>query len=724
VWLGTAEGLWRWDGHAVQAFTTREGLASDQVISLFRDRQGLLWCGTYDGGVCAYDGQFWTTLDTRDGLAGNRVKGIRQLPDGALLFATDRGLSRYRRSLAPPRVRITGVQTDSLYKDLGALPSLISGHRLTLHYSAIDFKTAPQKRQYRCRIEGVDADWRPPTRAEALEWTPQEAGTYTFQVQAIDRDLNLSEPARLVLEVVPPWYLNAWIALPLGGGGLALVVISVFSSARYYAQRRESVRLREQMLDQEHRARVALEAKNVQLERAREAAEEANRAKSIFLANMSHEIRTPMNAILGYAQILEDDPDLNPDQQRAIQTIQTSGDHLLSLINNVLDISKIEAGRQELAPVDFDLGELIEGLSAMFRLRCLQKRLGWREELAPGAGWVRGDANKLRQVLINLLGNAVKFTDQGEVELVMRSGPEDRYCFEVRDTGPGIPPERQERIFEPFEQGEEGFHKGGTGLGLAIARRHVELMGGRLEVDSTPGQGSRFFFSVSLPPAQGAAPAPRKVLRLKEGFAVEALVVDDVAQNREVLSRLLSAIGVRVRQAASGSQALEEVRRFLPHVVFMDVRMPGMSGIEAMRQLWAEHGREKLRIAAISASVLAHQKQEYLDAGFEAFLDKPFRKEQLYECLAELLGVEYEYEERETLPAGAAPDWSQARVPQALLDHLREAARVYRVTELEACLDELARLDDQGRQLAEHLRNLSRQYDMKAIADILEGMRP
>ena len=721
MWIGTDGGLWRYDGDTVRTFTTRDGLASNQVTSLLRDRQGLLWCGTYDGGVCAYDGQFWTTLDTRDGLAGNRVTGIRQLPDNTLLFATDRGLTQYRRSFVPPRVRITGVQTDSLYADLRALPSLTSGYRLTLHYSAVDFKTAPQKRQYRYRIEG--ADWGPLTHAEAFEWTPQEAGAYTFEVQAMDRDLNLSEVARLALAVMPPWYRDPRIALPLGGGGLALLVVSILSSTRYYAQRRESARLREQMLDQERQARAALEAQNGQLEEARQAAEAANQAKSIFLANMSHEIRTPMNAILGYAQILEDDPRLTPDQQRAIQTIEASGSHLLSLINSVLDISKIEAGRQEFIPVGFDLTELVTNLASMFRLGCQQQRLGWNLEAPEGPCWVYGDANKLRQVLINLLGNALKFTDEGEVGLVVRAQAEARYYFAVYDTGPGIPLERQGEIFEPFEQGEEGREKGGTGLGLAIARRHVELMGGTLELDSAPGQGARFFFMVPLSPAlppDHPAGAGR-VLHLKAGFAVEALIVDDVAQNRAVLSQLLAAIGVEVRQAASGAEALEMARQQLPDLVLSDVRMPVMDGMELMRRLWAEHGRGKLRIAAISASVLAHQRREYLEAGFEAFLDKPFRKEALYDCLRQLLGVEYEY--TAAAPAAPAPSsWQEAQVPKELLARLRAAAQIYSVTELELGLDEVEQLGPAGGQLAEHLRNLSRQYDMNAILMVLEGL--
>ena len=230
------------------------------------------------------------------------------------------------------------------------------------------------------------------------------------------------------------------------------------------------------------RTETALREAEATARSAAEEAQQANLAKSSFLANISHEIRTPMNAIIGYAQLLQEDEDLTPKQRKAIATVEQSGDHLLALINDVLDISKIEAGREELHGQEFDLMGLVRGLGAMFEVRCMQKGIAWRLEEDLSSPVVHGDDSKVRQVLINLLGNAVKFCTLGEVTLRVKQDGEGHCYFEVTDTGPGIGSDKQALIFEPFQQDREGVKQGGTGLGLAIARRHVELMGGRLQL--------------------------------------------------------------------------------------------------------------------------------------------------------------------------------------------------------------------------------------------------
>ena len=460
-------------------------------------------------------------------------------------------------------------------------------------------------------------------------------------------------------------------------------------------------------------------------ERARSAAEEANQAKSVFLANMSHEIRTPMNAILGYAQIMDSDLELRDSHRKAIETIGSSGEHLLGLINDILDISKIEAGHEILNPTDFDLRGMINSLSNIFAMRCQQKGLGWDLDADLPAGRVYGDEGKLRQILINLLGNAVKFTHAGEVRFNVEMLGEHRYSFLVADTGPGIPKDKQASIFEPFQQEDEGMRQGGTGLGLAISMRHVQMMDGQIELNSTPGKGAEFSFALTLPPGQESpheedATDWSRVLSLADGHAVQALVVDDVETNRDILSQILSKIGVEVRTAENGADALEQVGRQMPDIIFADIRMPVMDGSQMLGHLFEQYGRKATVVVAVTASVFDHQRQDFLDMGFCGFLDKPLRTEKVYAYLSEHLGIAYTFSEEVNESAKVETDWTDIVLPADLHANLTSAVSGHSVTQLRQQLALLEGLGAKGQSLAAHLSAMAQQYDMNGIKIVLE----
>jgi signal transduction histidine kinase/CheY-like chemotaxis protein len=499
---------------------------------------------------------------------------------------------------------------------------------------------------------------------------------------------------------------------------LAGFTITALAAAYFWNNARRTAEIRRQ--------HEALLAEIVVRKEAEAAADAANRAKSEFLANMSHEIRTPMNAILGYSQILARDGALHPFQRDAVATIASSCDHLLRLIDEILDLSKIDAGRMELAPSDFDLAALVRELAAMFQQPCEEKQIGLRITglRTDVPQWVRGDAGKLRQVLINLLGNAVKFTASGRVTLSVEALPESACTFVVEDTGIGIAEEAQRMIFDPFQQGQGARGHGGTGLGLTIARRQVELMGGTLGVQSAPAQGARFFFTVTLPlvvsRAEGSRPATREVDRLADGCRVRALVVDDIRENREVLAIMLTAIGCEVILAENGRQALEAVRVSRPDIVFMDMRLPELDGIEATRRIVEESDPAGVKIVATSASALAHEREQYLKAGCDDFVAKPFRAERIYDCLPRLLGSEFTYKPERELPEPAGTiDLSQITLPEDLSVRLSMAAELHSATVLKNCLREVEQLGPAGERLAQHLRGFLASYDMETIQHLL-----
>ncbi len=459
--------------------------------------------------------------------------------------------------------------------------------------------------------------------------------------------------------------------------------------------------------------------------KAEAAAAAANQAKSDFLASMSHEIRTPLNAILGFTQLMQHDPGLSPEQRDAVGCISGSGQHLIGLINEILDLSKIEAGRMDLHPADFDLAALGRSLMATFQPLCAQKRIGLRLAADAGQpGTVRGDEGKLRQVLINLVGNAIKFTSIGEVYLSFRRAAGDCWAFEVVDTGLGIPEEEKADIFKPFHQGGNAAHRGGTGLGLAIAQRQIKLLGGTLELESERGIGSRFHFQIPLPTLSGlpASPSPPPGRpQLKAGHSIRALVVDDRKENRDVLGGVLALAGCEVSYAEGGREALGTARLLRPHIVFMDLLMPDMDGLETARALLSDPACGHPKIAAQSAAATPRNREQARAAGCVDFIAKPIQAEEVYQCLRIHLGAQFDYAEMPPAAPEILPPWQAGQIclPEELHHRLTTAAELHSTTTLKACLHELRQLNPEGRLLAEHIRHLMRSYDMHGILRLI-----
>ena len=468
------------------------------------------------------------------------------------------------------------------------------------------------------------------------------------------------------------------------------------------------------------------------LENARLAEEAANRAKGEFLANMSHEIRTPMNAILGYAQLMERDTSLSAGQKENIGKILTGGDHLLSLINDILDFSKIEAGRMELNPVDFDLKNFVERLSPLIQGRCREKNLTWKIQGLPEKPvLVFADETKLRQIMFNLVGNAVKFTQKGGVTLHIHSLPEHHFQFDVEDTGRGISEEGLNRIFGVFDRGTQIPDEGGTGLGLAITRNLVELMGGSISVRSQEGRGSTFSFTLKLPSSHGEvvekAP-PRKITGLVPGQSLDALVVDDVEENREVLSEILKSIGARVAVACDGAEGVDRALALKPHIVFMDIRMPGMNGVEAIRRIREKYSSSQIKIVIVTASVFEHQAKGALEAGGDGFISKPFQIHRIFQALEDHLQSKFEYQEesQDTRPEVGLDglDLSVIQLETGLLARLKDAADLYSVTDLTRALEELKHQGEAEGQLASYLESLGKSFKMGEISKLLTQISP
>jgi len=740
---------------------------TDMVGSILEDKTGHLWIEAVVEGLTSYikfhpESKTYRVYGADDGVQTGTswAVGYHQAKDGEIWYTGTEGVNAFypeqikENDFIPP-VYLTALRQGG--EDLIVDKALEKLEEMTLdwHNNFFEFEyvalnyTHPENNQYAYMMEGLDKEWYFAKTRRFGRYVNIPPGEYTLRIKGSNNDgVWNEEGVSLTIRITPPFWETVWFR----GLVTALMLGSVFGGIRWRfstikAQRR---RLEVQVAERTRDLHVAKK----QAEVAQQAAEAANQAKSEFLSNMSHELRTPLNGILGYAHLLKRGKELSPFQVNGLNIIQQSGKHLLTLINDILDLSKIEAGKMELYRSDVHLSSFLQGIVGIIRMRAQQKDLACTYEapspLPPG---VQADEQRLRQVLLNLLGNAVKFTERGNVTFQVTNVKEptpapsqegnSNLCteqkfpswegagvgfqsslvtlhFSISDTGVGMSPDQLEMIFLPFEQvGDIRQRAAGTGLGLAISRQLVHLMGSELHVDSEVGRGSRFWFELELPVVATATEAAPDVERPISGYTGEQrtiLVVDDKTYNRSLIVDTLEPLGFRCIEALNGRELVEKANERRPDLILTDLVMPVMTGFEAAQEIRQNPDIRHIPIIAMTASVFEMDQEQSRLAGCDGFLPKPVEIPKLFAFLETFLHVEWMYEERSQ---ATAPGTEETRASEEMplippppeeMDVLYELLMLGNLSGLQERADTLERLDAKFRPFARKLSQLAAAY--------------
>jgi len=470
---------------------------------------------------------------------------------------------------------------------------------------------------------------------------------------------------------------------------------------------------------------------SAEFKRSKNEAELANNTKSIFLANMSHELRTPMNAVLGFSRLMRDDANTTSAQKENLDIINRSGNHLLNLINDVLDMAKIESGRVNLENAPFDLGLLVRDLMDMMHERAETKGLTLAlDQSSSFPRFINSDSTKIKQILVNLVSNAIKCTDEGHVSLRLNTTPNNDNAdlclhFEIEDTGRGISEEDLPLIFNAFTQAGDQSSQNGTGLGLAISHQYIDLLQGTISVKSELGKGS--LFQVAFPVQRVnektilniSSTSSSHIIGIKstpKQKKYRILVIEDQFENRLLLQRLLESVGYEVQVAVNGQEGVEKFIHWKPDFIWMDRRMPVMGGIEATQQIRKLPGGDKVKIVAVTASVFDQERKVLLGAGTNDIVNKPYSNDEIFSCMAKYLDVEYIYaDESNTQDKSQSADISQqqlSNLPEQLLTDLREAAISLDVEQSIAIIEQITPIDE---PLATKLQQLVENFEFETL---------